>query len=272
MKELSLKEIQDIELDLLLEYASVCEKEGLRYSLGGGSLLGAVRHKGFIPWDDDVDVMMPRPDYERFLDHCRSHSSGLDFRLITYDSDKGYNGLFAKIWDPSTIIEDDVMGMDYETGVNIDIFPIDGLGNSETEALKIFRKTAWNRELLNAVLWKKYFRSKTHSIAVEPIRLAMFIISRAVDPKKLLRKVDEENLKHPFEQSEYAGCVCGSYREKEIMKKETFENYIELEFEGKNIKAIQNYDEYLEKHYGDYMKLPPEEKQKTHHTYKAYRR
>ena len=94
--------------------------------------------------------------------------------MITYDTVKGYNGLFAKIWDTSTLIKDDLMNMAFEIGVNIDVFPIDGLGDSEQEALKIFKKTAWKREMLNAVLWKKFFRSKTHSILIEPIRLTMF--------------------------------------------------------------------------------------------------
>lgn len=269
MQALTLKEIQKIELDLLLKYDSICKKNNLRYSLGGGTLLGAIRHKGFIPWDDDIDVMMPRPDYEKFLEICKSQDTG--FNLITYDTVQGYNGLFAKIWDPSTIIKDDLMEMDFEVGVNIDVFPLDGLGENEKEALKIFKKTAWNREMLNAVLWKKFFRSKTHSILVEPIRFTMYVLSRFADPKKLLRKVDEENLKHQFDGSRYAGCVCGSYREQEIMTTDTFVNYVDLEFEGHRLKGIKNFDEYLTKHYNKYMELPPKEKQETHHTYKAYR-
>ena len=270
MKALNLKEIQQIELELLLKFDLVCKSNNLRYSLGGGTLLGAIRHKGFIPWDDDIDVMMPRPDYEKFLSICKSKKT--DFNLVTYDTVEGYNGLFAKIWDPNTIVKDDLMEMTFEIGVNIDVFPLDGLGKSEEEAYKIFKRTAWNREMLNAVLWKKFFRSKTHSILVEPIRFTMFVLSRFSNPKKLLRKVDEENLRHSFEGSKYAGCVCGSYREKEIMPTDTFENYIDLDFEGEKLKAIANYDEYLTKHYGNYMQLPPEEKQQTHHTYKAYRR
>ena len=269
MQELTLKEIQNIELGLLLKYDSICKDNHLRYSLGGGTLLGTIRHKGFIPWDDDIDVMMPRPDYEKFLSICKNSDTG--FNLTTYDTVEGYNGLFAKIWEPNTVIKDDLMELTFEIGVNIDVFPLEGLGKSEKEAYKIFKKTAWNREMLNAVLWKKFFRSKTHSILVEPIRFTMFVLSRFADPKKLLRKVDEENLRHPFEGSKYAGCVCGSYREKEIMTTDTFENYIEIDFEGEKLQAIANYDEYLTKHYGNYMKLPPKEKQQTHHTYKAYR-
>ena len=270
MQELTLQQIRQIELDLLIEFDKICNTNGYRYSLGGGTLLGAIRHKGFIPWDDDIDVMMPRPDYKQFINYCRNNATS--FELITYNLVDGYYGLFAKISHPMTTLTDSVIKLDYNIGVNIDVFPIDGLGNSMEEAVKIFKSTEFERELLNAVLWKFFFRSKTHSILLEPVRFILFLVSRLVNPKKLLNRVDKENLMHSFEKSLFAGCVCGSYREKEIMTKETFEHYVDVEFENLKFKSIANYDEYLKKHYGNYMKLPPEEKRITHHTYKAFRK
>lgn len=268
VEELSLQDIKEIELSLLEQFHSICQDQGFRYSLTGGSLIGAVRHQGFIPWDDDIDVFMPRPDYDRFIKYC--YRRELPFRLITYETVKGYNGLSAKLSDLSTIILDDVVAENYEMGVNIDLFPIEGLGNSKKEALKLYNKTVWQRELVVAAAWKKYFRSKTHSLFIEPIRLIMFFFSRFVDPKKLLRGIDAENRSYSFDDCLYAGDIAGNYRKKEIMEKRVFETFIDVEFEGRMFKAIENYHEFLTNIYGDYMILPPEEKRMTHHTFKAY--
>ena len=269
MIELSLYDIQRIELGLLQQFDEICRNNHLRYSLGGGTLLGAIRHHGFIPWDDDVDVMMPRPDYDTFIAYCRTHETPFD--VIDYESTPGYYGLFAKISARDTIIKDSVIDLDCQMGVSIDVFPLDGLGNTYNSAVKNYRKTEWNRELLNAAAWKKYTRSKTHGLVYEPIRFCLFLLSRFAKPKKIIEKIDRINRSISFDQSSFAGCVCGSYRLREVMEQKAFAEYITIEFENCQFQAIKAYDAYLTKHYNNYMELPPEEKRQTHHTYKAYR-
>ena len=144
MEYLNLQEVQKIELKLLCAFRQICEQEGLRYSLGGGTLLGAVRHKGFIPWDDDIDVSMPRKDYDRFLSYCMSHETPFD--LYSYLNVPDYFNPFSTIADRDTVIEDENILGGRQMGISIDVFPVDGLGNSEEEANKQYNKSLFLRE------------------------------------------------------------------------------------------------------------------------------
>ncbi|MDO4634833.1 MAG: LicD family protein [Streptococcus sp.] len=268
MKELTLEEIQKVSLRLLRSFDEICQKENFRYSLGGGTLLGAIRHEGFIPWDDDIDLMMPRPDYEKFLKYCNDNP--IEFDVFSLQSKDNYYELFAKLCNKDTAGEnkDSVTGSNM--GVGIDIFPIDGLGNSYDEAIFNFNKTKFKRELMIAAKWTHFTRSKTRSIIFEPIRLAFYIMSRFVDKERLSKKIDEECQQIKFSDSEYSACISGVYREKEIMPTLTFKNYIKLKFEGTDFSVISQYDDYLKLHYGDYMILPPKEKQVSHHSTKFF--
>ncbi len=213
---IDLNELKKIELDLMTDVHEICEREGFGYSLGGGTLLGAVRHKGFIPWDDDIDIMMPRPDYDAFIEYCATHET--PFAVRSFENDK----------------------------------------------------TSFKRELLVAANWKKFFRSKTRPWYYEPIRFAFYVLSRGVNKSKLFDKIQGVYKKIDFDKSKYAAAVGGAYREREILPQSVFTEYIELPFEGKSFKAIAAYDTYLSSIYGDYMKLPPEEKRTSHHTFTAY--
>ena len=263
------EELKKIELSILIDIDNICRMQGLRYSLGYGTLLGAVRHKGFIPWDDDIDILMPRPDYEQLIEYCNKNET--KFELKSYLNDSKYWNLFSKACAKGTILEEvNCNRSKVCLGVYIDIFPIDGLGHTYKEAKKIFLDTGLKRELLNAAQWQRFFRSKTHAVYYEPLRLGMFIISRFISPNKLVRAIDKKCEENSFDKSQFCGCISSPYRLKEIMEKSIFMDYCDITFENYTFKAIKQYDAFLTKIYGNYMKLPPESKRITHHTFKAY--
>ena len=270
-KSLTAEEVKAIELDLLLKFHDLCKKQGFRYSLGGGTLLGAIRHKGFIPWDDDIDVMMPRPDYEAFLEYCKNNE--VDFGIQTYDNDKQFVDMSSKLFDKTTRLEFDSMSQtEVQVGVHMDVFVTDGLGNTYEEAVKNFRKSSFLRELLVAAQWDKFFRSKTRSIIYEPIRFAFYVMSRFVNKQKLFEKIQNKYKHNDYDNLKYVAAVGGAYREKEILPKEgIFDEYVEVDFENHKVMAIKGYDKYLTSLYGDYMTPPPADKQKSHHRFTAYK-
>lgn len=269
MRVLDLREIQQRELALLKEVDSICRENGFRYLMVGGTLIGAVRHKGFIPWDDDIDISMPRPDYEAFIEYCFTNNVGFD--LVSNRNKKDYWHLFAKVCDRGSIIKDSVIENNgVEMGVSMDIFPVDGLGKDYREARRTFYATEFQREILDARNWKKYTRSKTRGIAVEPVRVFFFALSRVCDPNSLMEKIERYSKKKNFNEEAFSACIAGAFRAKEIMEREVYSDYIELEFEGQKFFAPKYYDRFLRDLYGDYMQLPPESKRATHHTYTAY--
>lgn len=269
VKKIELEELKQIELEILKDFKNICEKENIMYSLLAGTIIGAVRHKGFIPWDDDIDICMPRDEYTKFVKYCKNNET--PFLLINNETDKNYGYMFAVLSNPKTKIVEHVGNRyDIDMGVHIDIFIYDAMGNTYEEAVKNYNKSRFSRELLVAANWKKYSKSKTHSIIYEPIRLCFFLLSRFVNFSKQIRKIEKKYTSKSFYDSEFVGNLCSDMRARSIIEQSAFDSYVELEFEKETFKVFKGYETYLKNVYGDYMQLPPVEKRVTHHTFDAY--
>lgn len=269
MKYLDANELKEIELRILKEIDAICEAQKIRYSLCAGTLLGAVRHNGFIPWDDDIDIMLPRPDFDRFIEYCKKNIT--TFKIVSCETSKGYADIMAKAYDPTTSIrENSRNAILFDIGVWIDIFPVDGIGNTKDEAVRSFRSTALLRGLLIARNWNVYRRSTSHSWRTEPIRFILFILSRFIPSHQIIRKIKSKYSSLTFETQNFVGCLYGAYREREILPREVFAEYDRMQFEDSEYCCIRAYDRYLCSLYGDYMRLPPESKRHTHHDFDAW--
>ena len=270
MHELQIKEIQAIEIELIQCVHDICSALNLRYTLAYGTLLGAVRHQGFIPWDDDVDLIMPRPDYLKFFEYCQTHD--VPFGYASNEVNPQYHKPYAKIWDLNTVIEDkynEERGIGI--GANIDVFPADGLGTDDREcAWKYLKPFVYSNKVLAATDWGHYDRSATHSIKYEPARLALFVYTRFLNADKYAEKYNKRLVKYSFEDSELVACIGATKTPRAIKNRQIYEEYVDLPFEGRQFKAIKTYDLFLRETYCDYMQLPPKEKQIPHHGRKVF--
>lgn len=255
-KELTLDEIREVQLSILDGIDSFCRNNDLRYSLAAGSLLGAVRHHGYIPWDDDIDIMMPRPDYEKFIKDFIGYKSN----LILQDSytDSFHYLPWAKVYDNRT----ELYSSNSVGGVYVDVFPIDGLPDL-SHLSDYYRKV----QALTDQLWfsmrpnYKYVNDNHFLLKVKVFVKHIIYPSR----KKVISKWESFFNTFPFDKSNYAGEIISIYGMKEHLPKCVFDHYIDLSFEGKSYKCIKEYDTYLSKLYGDYMTLPPVEERVSHH-------
>ena len=258
-KELTIEEVKSIQLEILKKVHSFCDSNGLRYSLAGGTLLGAIRHKGFIPWDDDIDIIMPRPDYERLINQF--HDENLVVQNI--QTDKHYYLLLSKIYDNRTTFVQN----GYHGGAFIDIFPVDGLPDEDKT-----REYLKKQNKIKDMLWRT---TKTYQFSDNKfLNLIKYVLRQVVygfpNRNKLIQEYEALYNQYDFDTSAFAGAITGPYGMKEFMDASVFKDYIILPFENFSFKCIKAYDAYLTKHYGDYMQLPPQEQQVPHHIEHIY--
>ena len=252
-----MKKIHEKALEILIVFDSVCKKLGLKYSISSGTLLGAVRHKGFIPWDDDIDVSMPREDYEKFLKQAQQHLPE-EYFLEHFTTEKYCINTFAKLKNSNTTwIERGVdTKHDINLGMYIDIFPIDTIKSSE-QIKKLSKKVKFYRWLRKSYFLNLKNKSFIHKIS----KIFIFYpLARIIGLQRINRK--EDKLLQSFGKGEYTTADMSARNN--CVPYKIFEEFTTLEFEGKQFSAIKDYDTYLSTFYGDYMELPPVEKRHIH--------
>ncbi|MBR4246586.1 MAG: LicD family protein [Treponema sp.] len=267
-KPVSIEELKAMQLEILKAIDDFCKKHLLSYSLCGGSLLGAIRHKGYIPWDDDIDIMMPRPDYEKFSSLFNENVSGnTNLKFITCDNDIQYFQPFGKVVDMRTFMTNSYDRPVDSLGVNIDIFPCDGLPNNDAE-----RDLYWKR-IAKAKNWNTLFYQKKNDKekgCKKIIRRILFVFFRFLPANTYAKKLNKMAMKNDFDTSRYVACSVFGYGRKEEMPKSVFDSFVELDFEDEKFNAMQGYEIYLTNLYGNYMKVPPLEKQVPKHDFEVY--
>ena len=264
-KLLSKKETQQLLLEMLDQFTAYCEKHGLRYYLVGGTLLGAVRHQGFIPWDDDIDVGMPRPDYERFLKLVEKEPVSKDLKPVSDRNRKLYNA-YCELLNTRTRLEKETSQYIREEGriLNffIDIFPQDGWPEDDREAEKLAGQMKRLRYLaLNGRARLGKGTSPLRMLAKMPVILLM----KVVGSWRIVDKIDRIARKYDYDTSRYVGAITyGIYGSGERCLRTDVLPLTKVTFEGKQYYAPRRWDVYLGQIYGDFWKLPPKEKQIDH--------
>lgn len=260
-------DIQSRLLLLLDFFHNFCKENSLKYYAIGGTALGAMRHTGFIPWDDDLDVAMPRADYEKLRQLRKQKDTG-EFVFEFPGENKDFVYTFAKMYDTSTTLIENTR---YKTkrGVFIDIFPLDGVGNTYEEAVDRFRSFIWKDNLIATAVcaWRKG-RKLYKNIAV----MAAHCIPKSIlSSEELIKKFEVESQELPFDECAYiAPYGSAGYHEKVIARKAWYGQPIEYRFENQMVCMPEMPDEYLTGLFGDWRKLPPKEEQVSHHDFIFY--
>lgn len=266
MEGLTLQELKEIELNLLKKFHSFCVENGIRYFLAYGTLLGAVRYKGFIPWDDDVDVLVPREDYKKMIDLFQDDER---YHLYSFEKNKNYRYPFAKLCDMTTRKEEFNLNNGVELGVDIDIFPLDHWADDFEKAKK---EAKYIKRTMFCLDLSKYEKVVANNFIKKVFKGCLIAGAKAFGSKYFINKIEKKTWRRDQSGSGYVGakswCVYG---ERGIIPAEAFSETIEIEFENETFFAPIGYDKYLTCLYGDYLPEPPKEKQKTHHNFIAYR-
>lgn len=258
--------LHKVDLEIVKEVVRLCDKYDLKYYMLGGTMLGAIRHKGFIPWDDDVDLGMPRQDYEAFLKIAPKELED-NLKVVNYRNDPNYQYYITRVLDTDTRVIEERIGNDNKyTHASIDIFPIDGTPNNPVLRKIYFFRVLYHRALMSLCYKDSIDRKRKRGLLE---KILLFIMERipvekVTTPYRQKLKIDALLSSQSVETSKYIGNIMGAYRTREIVPREFYGKGRYYKFEDIMLRGFEQYDNYLTYTYGAYMELPPKEKRKTH--------
>lgn len=266
MRKIEIKELRELQMCILDAIDKFCKENSIRYTISGGTLLGAVRHKGFIPWDDDMDIQMPREDYKKFIQLWNSPNNSSLYQIVSVESGNDIGYPFAKMTNPQTVLF--YKGKERE-GVYVDIFPVD-----KVEDMKDFvgrrKKIKKLHRQHKGLFWldlAKYGQLPLWRILLAYLRKPRFpsktLSGIAQEINTIAQEKNDMNCDYMFEM------VCG-FKCKNLIPSTVFDKYTEIKFEDRKYMCVEDYDTFLAQTFGDYMKLPPIEDQVSDHISEPY--
>ena len=261
-----IREIQQMELGIMEYIHEVCQKIGVKYFLAYGSLIGAVRHKGFIPWDDDMDICMLREDYEKLQDYLITNPDER-YEVMSYKNNLNYVYPFMKVQDNQTYLLEEDVRIDSNMGIYVDIFPVDGYEDDSVFKDKMTRLI--KKRQLSCYTFKGI--TNTKSLLNSLIRYISVIIFYFTNTNKYIRGIDELAQSRKVDDYELVDYLIYKDMNKPVWKREWLKQTITGVFEGKEFMIPKNYHEILTSDYGDYTQLPPVELRFSHHDFQLWK-
>lgn len=251
---LSKDELKDCQMNILKFIDRVCKENDIPYFVSYGTLLGAIRHKGFIPWDDDIDICIYREDYNRFLNVVKEMKDER-YQVLDYDSSDWYFQNFAVILDTDTVIEDHIKVKRHDTSVFVDVFPVERFDD-----IKVIDKAHLFATLRMISYIQLQYVQYGDSKLKDFCRKIMWYLLRPVNPRFFGKRIEKLINKYRNPSGQYEGLIgCGKDGRKEVFPAGMYKELIEVPFEDMMVPIPKNYDEFLTQFYGDYMQIPSQE-------------